>query len=944
MVKKITASCNLYLYIIIVTVTVAILSSFNDNIYVQARIYEEKSKRRLFSRRAAAVATTLLGTNAFFKYQGACAQKCTGMQWKYNCQKGGKETKLQDGKITDYQKCGAACITEAKKTPTQKGCCHFRNNQKDGLPCLYSVGVGVKSANKPTRYSGNCLAAPATCQQTGCSGANEECVASGNTYVCQCKSGYFNNPPCTSCSTCSGNTEISTLCTANANTQCSNCVKPSSASFNSNSGCSWTCNSGYYKSGNSCSQCTSTCTGHTYQSKACTSTQNRVCTSCTKPPQASWDSSNGCGWTCNAGYYKSGSSCNACTSSCTGNTQETSACTSTQNRICTSCTKPSNSVFSQATGCSWTCNSGYYKSGSNCLACTTCTAEQSETKSCTSTQNRECGSLCPSQPTPTSDSESTGAKDANDCDIWRCKVGYYRNGNTCMQCASTCKDYGTTREATIQDCNIEGPNRICQACSKPSLASWSSTNGCTYECNPGAYLDANAAITVTRLHSNSLQSHRAVSMAGDGKNILLGHGTNGGYLYKYDENDILSQYIQGTKIYKLVRTNHDGSRVLAVSEYSGNNYIYSYKNGIQEHVVNVPTTNVNAIGISIDGQHIYYSDGKHVYYSPNALQSTTENVPALSTISGTSGNIVDFCVSSDGKIAWYVSSQVAQEISPTGKGSKSKTITDDNFVAIACSADVKTIVIVTNTNVIYASSDSGANFVETKDLHNDKINNISVGATPFQSSFNNSMDGWDCGQITTCGVDVSASEGNCLAMAIAKHGAKVTATRSSLIVGSWNHVPTGCSVASGGDWAAHYNRKGGKVGDGINWLLVTDPNGGFGKICGGYNTKGKNRHITRSISPLKIGTSYTFSTDIIIGDSWDGEWFQIEISTPGNEPSQLCYKHQYKMQWPIGTDGKPNHGSGRNICKYNTISSPLVSHIYVSYIYIYICHIYFYSN
>ena len=62
------------------------------------------------------------------------------------------------------------------------------------------------------------------------------------------------------------------------------------------------------------------------------------------------------------------------------------------------------------------------------------------------------------------------------------------------------------------------------------------------------------------------------------KNILLGHGTNGGYLYKYDENDILSQYIQGTKIYKLVRTNHDGSRVLAVSEYSGNNYIYSYKN------------------------------------------------------------------------------------------------------------------------------------------------------------------------------------------------------------------------------------------------------------------------------------------------------------------------------------------------------------------------------
>ena len=68
-------------------------------------------------------------------------------------------------------------------------------------------------------------------------------------------------------------------------------------------------------------------------------------TMCTKPYQASWDNFNGCGWTCNSGYYKSGSSCLACTSTCTANTYETTSCTATQNRVCTPCTKPSNSAF-----------------------------------------------------------------------------------------------------------------------------------------------------------------------------------------------------------------------------------------------------------------------------------------------------------------------------------------------------------------------------------------------------------------------------------------------------------------------------------------------------------------------------------------------------------------------------------------------------------------------
>ena len=49
------------------------------------------------------------------------------------------------------------------------------------------------------------------------------------------------------------------------------------------------------------------------------------------------------------------------------------------------------------------------------------------------------------------------------------------------------------------------------------------------------------------------------------------------------------------------------------------------------------------------------------------------------------------------------------------------------------------------------------------------------------------------------------SQANCLAKAKKIHGDIVTARRSTLIVGSWGHVPTGCSVQSGGDAAAHFN-------------------------------------------------------------------------------------------------------------------------------------------
>jgi hypothetical protein len=49
------------------------------------------------------------------------------------------------------------------------------------------------------------------------------------------------------------------------------------------------------------------------------------------------------------------------------------------------------------------------------------------------------------------------------------------------------------------------------------------------------------------------------------------------------------------------------------------------------------------------------------------------------------------------------------------------------------------------------------------------------------------------------------TEAECLAAAQNALPADVTQGRTTLQSGSWSHVPAGCSVQSGGDWAAHFN-------------------------------------------------------------------------------------------------------------------------------------------
>ena len=75
-----------------------------------------------------------------------------------------------------------------------------------------------------------------------------------------------------------------------------------------------------------------------------------------------------------------------------------------------------------------------------------------------------------------------------------------------------------------------------------------------------------------------------------------------------------------------------------------------------------------------------------------------------------------------------------------------------------------------------------------------------------------------------CPTTVPLSEGQCLAEAVRVHGPKVTANRQHLVAGTWYRVPLGCSVQSGGDWAAHYNRGPKQGNDGTyTVVLFSDP-------------------------------------------------------------------------------------------------------------------------
>lgn len=86
---------------------------------------------------------------------------------------------------------------------------------------------------------------------------------------------------------------------------------------------------------------------------------------------------------------------------------------------------------------------------------------------------------------------------------------------------------------------------------------------------------------------------------------------------------------------------------------------------------------------------------------------------------------------------------------------------------------------------------------------------------------------------TTCSTE-GVSEAACLAAVQHLLPEGIVQGRLQLVTGNWGWVPSGCSVQSGGDWAAHYNRNSDGRNIGGHYTLVCVNSASSEDQCVGY--------------------------------------------------------------------------------------------------------------
>jgi len=142
------------------------------------------------------------------------------------------------------------------------------------------------------------------------------------------------------------------------------------------------CAHDHFLDGDECKRCSETPCGGvgTYRS-ACTLMADSQCSPCTaKPANAHFTASaqplgrDECAWSCDSGFYKSGAQCVPCDRALCMVGQYRSSCSADANSICAPCTnfKPTNSHFTSHGGesndCRWACDGGFEKA-SNGSSC-----------------------------------------------------------------------------------------------------------------------------------------------------------------------------------------------------------------------------------------------------------------------------------------------------------------------------------------------------------------------------------------------------------------------------------------------------------------------------------------------------------------------------------------------------------------------------------------------
>ena len=140
------------------------------------------------------------------------------------------------------------------------------------------------------------------------------------------------------------------------------------------------------------------------------------------------------------------------------------------------------------------------------------------------------------------------------------------------------------------------------------------------------------------------------------------------------------------------------------------------------------------------------------------------------------------------------------------------------------------------------------------------------------------------------------TKSNCLDRAKSEYGDKVTAKRSKLISNGkgWNHLPQGCSVQSGGDWAAHWNVKDGKNND--KYTKVGD-------------IAGAATEPIVPVPPTEAGC-YVLNKDGCpkqAKHNKPGEWIKTNAWNDANKSDEKCENRIKSFNWECGVKTFQHH-------------------------------------
>ena len=348
--------------------------------------------------------------------------------------------------------------------------------------------------------------------------AEVSCTSHGSQKCFSCKSGYYLNSLnsyCIACrAACETGTHESAACSSSSNRICTQntCTCNSGNTAATGADCvvhlaniCSSCSINFAKTNDgSCTRCRTSCGMDSSSDLSCT--QNTcVCQNGIKATGAACTLVNAhiC-LNCFGGFYLNGKTCLLCLT-CKNGFRETTPCSSSSNRVCAqnicSC---SNGIAATGSFCTFhtsnvcvSCSTGYYKDGDLCAKCRqSCGTGFIETMACSQFSNRICSHnvcICINGIAATgTDCRTNGAQICTTC-----SGGYYKNGNRCTSCRSTCKN-GFRETAPCSSSS----NRVCTqnvcSCSNGIAATLAActanTQNICASCLNGFYRNGNSCV------------------------------------------------------------------------------------------------------------------------------------------------------------------------------------------------------------------------------------------------------------------------------------------------------------------------------------------------------------------------------------------------------------------------------------------------------------------